>query len=343
MKPGDDRISFLKGTPFEIGFAQGKVLGGALEENIRRWVGGLERVAGLDQGKLASDSAAFLERIPRRFREEIEGLAAGSGLALRRLGEWFAADSCLPEGCSGLVCLIDGEAWVARNNDYWLPDMWGYTIVREVAGRIPTMTFGLQADVFTATGVNSERLWMHYNWLPANEPPSADSSAVECQVFLPEALETCRSIPEVERLLSQIPRRGGMNLFVMDGKTNEFALFECSPDGHRRVPVTGGYAAATNHAISAEAAAGGEGDPSRRRLERIRRLMGEDFPSAPPEDLMSILSDAAVAVGARGEDFGTVYSNVACPARGLTWFAYEGCPAPSAGKWREIQWPWLDG
>ena len=61
--------------------------------------------------------------------------------------------------------LIDGHAWVARNNDMFVPGIWGHATIREIKGRIPTLTFGQEGDVFTATGVNRERLWLHHHAL----------------------------------------------------------------------------------------------------------------------------------------------------------------------------------
>ena len=40
-----------------------------------------------------------------------------------------------------------------------------------------------------------------------------------CFVWLTEALETCRTIDDVEALLRQVNRDGDMMLFVVDGKT----------------------------------------------------------------------------------------------------------------------------
>jgi hypothetical protein len=66
----------------------------------------------------------------------------------------------------GRIVTAGGYAWVARNNDTYAPGMWGYATIREVTGRIPTICFGLEGDVFTPSGVNGEKLWLHYNWLP---------------------------------------------------------------------------------------------------------------------------------------------------------------------------------
>jgi hypothetical protein len=35
-----------------------------------------------------------------------------------------------------------------------VPELWGYVTIREVEGRIPTISFSMEGDVFTPTGIN---------------------------------------------------------------------------------------------------------------------------------------------------------------------------------------------
>ena len=230
---------------------------------------------------------------------------------------------------------------MGRNNDAWLPDLWGYTIIREVEGRLPTMTFGLQGDVFTATGVNKERLWLHANALPTSDAPTLEKPHLAFYVFIPEALETCRTISDVENLLNAVDRIGGMNLFVVDGKTNEFVVFECASSSYARRDPSHGKIVATNHSCSTNERASGK-IPSRseRRFNRIETLLEQDPPSHLPDDLIRILADTDVEQRREAENFWTVYANVVCPSLGLTWFAYGGTPAASQGTWHKIDWPW---
>ena len=84
--------------------------------------------------------------------------------------------------------------WVGRNNDLSVPELWGYMTVREVDGRIPTISFSMQGDVFAPTGINKEKLWLHYNWLPVWDVPGGDKPHLPGYVLLPEMLETCASL-----------------------------------------------------------------------------------------------------------------------------------------------------
>ena len=203
------------------------------------------------------------------------------------------------------------------------------------------MTFGLQGDVFTATGVNKEKLWLHANALPISDAPAPEKPYLDFYVFIPEALETCSTISDVENLLNTVDRIGGMNLFVVDGKTNEFVVFECACSSYARRNPSHGRIIATNHSCLINGRISGKApSASERRFDRIETLLEREFPSHLPDDLIRILADADVEQRREAENFWTVYANVACPSLGLTWFAYGGPPAASLGTWHKIDWSW---
>jgi hypothetical protein len=54
--------------------------------------------------------------------------------------------------------------------------------------------------------------------------------------------------------------------------------------------------------------------------------------------LIAILADEKVEV--QGDNFGTVYANIACPSLNQVWHTFGGFPAASKGNWQSIDWPW---
>jgi hypothetical protein len=342
------RIYRVKGSPREAGLALGRALGERLAQNVERYIEtGPARHGSLDRQRPRSGALPWLRSLPQRYQEEFEGMAEGSGVSLQRLAEWCFVEECAGNGCSALVCLLEGSAWVARNNDIWAPDLWGYVTVREIDGRIPTMGFGLEGELFTGTGVNGQRLWLHYNWLPLRGTPASGKSHLACFVWLTEALETCRTVADVEALLRAVARDGSMMLFVADGKSDEFAVFECTCAEHFRREPSGGWLAGTNHYVTGSGRTAQE-EPAERsvhRLQRMEELLADLYrrgaPFDLPWDLVRILADEGVEV--RGEDYGTVYANVACPGRGIVWYTFGGYPAASAGAWRRVEWSWQGG
>ena len=72
----------------------------------------------------------------------------------------------------------------------------------------------------------------------------------------------------------------------------------------------------------------------------LKELQTSTANMKPPDDLIRIIADEGVAVGRSQDEFGTVYSNVACLGKRLIWFAYDGLPASRVGTWHKVDWPW---
>jgi len=334
------RIFYFKGSPREVGLSNGKALGKKLDWIIGRLIEGIEHIYGMDIQKLEKEALPWLYSLPVHFQEELEGIAEGAGIPLKRVVEGFFAEQCANDSCTGFICLIDGGAWVARNNDYILPELWGYTIIRDIDSRIPTMIFGTEGEVFSATGLNKEKIWLHYNWLPVWDNPSGKKQCLFPYVFLREALETCSTIRDIANLLENIERNGGMSLFVIDGKSNEFCIFECTCSNHKKREPQDAYLCATNHYCAFRTPDGFQNGTrnSLDRLQRIERLLKDKTFNELPEDLIQILKDPKIEQSSK--EAGTVYSNIACPGKELVWHAYGGSPAASRGTWHQLNWPW---
>ena len=339
------RIYHLQGSARSVGLALGRMIGPRLDHLIDYYIQNGPGKHGLvDLDRLHYGTLPWLRSLPERFQEELEGLAEGAGLPLQRIAEWSFVEECVSAGCSAFMCTIAGHTWVARNNDMWVPELWGYVTIREVDGRIPTISFGLEGELFTGTGINRERLWLHYNYLPVRDAPAGDKPAMLPFVLLTTALETCRTLDDVEALLDEIDRAGGMMLFAADGKIDACAVFECTCTGHVKREPSGGWIAGTNHYCADDT----HNEPdaftlrSQRRYARMVELLDEllmhEAAVNTPWELVHVLADAGVEQ--RGEDSGTVYANVVCPASQAIWYTFGGYPAASAGAWQRVEWPW---
>jgi hypothetical protein len=337
-----DRIHRFAGTPREIGRAAGRMLGPRLGENIGRYIRERpRRPDALDLAELRRGALPWLRTLPQRFQDELEGLAEGANLPLQRVAEWNYVEWCVDDSCSAFVGRLGGRTWVARNNDGFVPGLWGYVTIKEVTGRIPTVSFGMEGDVFATTGINRDRLWLHHHELPVSDAPRPGRRHLPSWVLLTDMLETCSTIVEVEACLDAIDRDDGMLLFAVDGNSGEFAILECACSHHARRAPTGPWLVGTNHARELD-----EPPPegsSRSRFARMEtlatELYGRDSPAQLPRDLIAILSDDRVE--RRGPpDIYTVFSNVACPVTGELWFTFGGYPAASRGEWLPVAWPW---
>ena len=341
MTQGALAVPRFRGSPRAVGRAIGRAMGPRLEANIQRYLRERPpRPDAIDADRLRREALRWLDALPERFREELEGLAEGAGLARLHVAEWACIDSFLDDGCSAVLARIGGHVWIARNNDMFVPGIWGHAVVRAINGRIPTLTFGQEGDVFTATGINGEGLWLHHQALAVSDAPRPGRPRMSGWILLADMLETCATISDVEARLVRVDRDEGMLLFAVDGKTDEAALFECACSRHVRRDAGGPFAAGTNHAVALREHPSAGDSPSRlTRLEELAsRLLEPGVLPRVPDDLIAILADPAVE--RRGARFATVYSVVACPATRATWFTFGGEPAASSGRWSPVAWPW---
>lgn len=341
-----DRIYHFKGTPREIGFAAGHLLGRKLEKTIDHYIS--RQQDSKDMSQLHTGALAWLRRLPKRYQDEFEGIAEGADLPLQCIAEWAYIEECDKKQCSGAISVFDGKAWVARNNDFYVPEVWGYATIREVDGRISTINFPMQGGIFAPTGINREKLWLHYNFLPAWDKPGPGKQHLPPYVFLTEALELCRTIGDVEMMLNAIDRDGAMMLFAVDGKTDEFAIFDCMCSKYYRRDPIDGWIVGTNHYCACEDLSLTDEDEKpmgtlgrfKQMQTLLQKLSASQVPPNLPSDLIRILADDQIE--RRYEQVVTVYSNVACPGMGEIWYTFGGYPAASQGNWQRLEWPWTD-
>lgn len=333
-------VSIYRGTYLEVGKAMGAAIGRErLEENINKMLTAVDHEFGLNYQRLQAGAMGWLESLPEEYQEELQGIALGSGCSLERLAEWYYCDSCIDNGCTSFIVRCQDDFWVGRNNDYLLPKEWGFVTVLAVTGKIPVMLLGLEGSSFSGTGYNKEKLWLHYNWLPVWDEPGQDGETVAPYVFLRMALENCETLADVEHLLKSVPRDGGMNLFVVDGKSNQAAVFECTCVSHQKRNFDT-FVAAANHYCVIEAPGSEYGsENSRLRQARVEQLLHQYGANLGLNEMIAVLADDKVEQ--RGATYGTVYANLACPARNKLWYAYNDFPAASQSKWVEIKPQWF--
>jgi hypothetical protein len=304
----------------------------------------------LDIERVRRDAIAWHEALPARYREESAAIADGADVSLTTMAECqfasYAVTGDPVRACTSIVTSIEGQTWIAHNNDWFDcgSAAWTTAIVREIPGRRSTLIFGLEGDVCGVVGVNEDRLWIQLNGFPARDAPRADAQCMPSPFLMREALETCGSLDDLERLLRDCDRVDGMAFYAVDGKAEEFALFECTcATVVRRDSTAGSLVASCTRDLEMRSIPTRDGARAilgtnlRRRMDRLRDRCEHTEPKVPPADLISMLADPQIEDV--GNDSGTLYSNVACPTRGLVWFAAGEVPAASRSDWRSIAWP----
>lgn len=339
------QLSF-KGSPMEVGYAHGRAVKALLRKNNEQYIGGMARAGLLDTGQMRREAMPWFETVAPRYREELEGIARGAGIPPTKMIEWlYGSCYAVSGGCTSVIASIAGRTWIAHNNDWhdFGSHRWTSAIVRHVEGRIPNLVFGLQGDVAAVVGVNRERLWLNMNGFFANDEHRPHTPVIPYPLVIREALETCRSIGDVEDLLRECDRDAGLAIYAVDGKTGEAAVIECGLGTYiRRDPVESKTVVSCSRDLSIREVRDEEavlpdvpifGSNTRERIARLRELLAAPM-TDPPADLIRVVADPGV------EASDTLYSNVACPETGEVWFGSGGLPAASAGTWQRIEWPW---
>lgn len=356
MRPDPSfRILDLAGSHAEAGSRYGAALKDLLSPAFSEpYIAALAEINRVNREALSAGAKAWALRLPVHYREQMAAMAEAAHAPAERVAEFLYADISSQRGaaavgamCSGVVTPdADRHPWIGRNCDWHVATLSRGTaaVVHAVPGRIPCMALGLMGDIDADTGVNAERLWLHVHTLLALDEPRAGVSCISWLFWLREALETCASLADLERLLAATDRDRGVIIVASDGKTGESAVYECERSSFRRIgPDARGVLIATNHCAhkhphpdEPRSSRPGSTVARRRRLETIFR---EAPPESFPHDLIETLADSAVEM-ASPSGLTTIYSAVACPGRREIWFGSGAAPAASRGTWRRVPWPW---
>jgi hypothetical protein len=161
-------VLHLKGTPYEMGWQHGQLLKNQIKEvvhhlfEVKAKTEKLEFLGQRLNPRQIAEAINTMQQpfIPARFKEELRGLADGSGLPLADL----VAANGIPElfHCSGFALLkqttADGEVLHGRVLDYavdWRLQEFPVAIVAEPHGRIPFVNVTYAGFIGSVTGMNA--------------------------------------------------------------------------------------------------------------------------------------------------------------------------------------------
>jgi hypothetical protein len=369
------RMVTLEGDPARIGLAHGRLLApeirflvGRVEHHVFHRVG---PVLGIGLRVLIRALGLMVDRhIPERLREEMRGIAMGSGVPyadillintlddvlniLRRLAP--AAPSL---GCSGFAVFgkhtRDGAILHGRNLDYHFrgtPLDDGGAVARLLlrhatvfvyrpAARAAFVSIAWPGIVGVTTAMNSEGISLgNLTSYVRGTTPNGTPAALLYRVVSEEA----SSLQHVGNILQAYRRTIGNNLLVGSGRENQASLFELTLDSVVEIPPEDGVLVATNHFVSPKRAQRQRHHPpahSVARWQRLRELC--DRAGIGVEDATSFLADVESARGgraahpfARVANEGTAVSVLFSPATRELWIGTNPEPPASAGSFQRV-------
>jgi hypothetical protein len=334
----DCKIQKFSGNHSDVGFAMGETVEGRLTTIIDDYIGAISGSDAINLKKLGEDAIKWFENLPLAYQQELSSISQGADCPLEKVIQWNYCDQFF-EGCTSFIYEDNNIPWVGRNNDYSFPNIWNFINIISANDKIPVMLFGLETSIFSGTGYNKEQIWLHYNWLPSWDKPPLEEKPISPYVFVRKALEECSSLDEIEYSLREAIRDGGMTLFAVDGKTNEYRVFECTCRDYQLRTMNGNFIVAANHHNQIQVPDEHTYDKlqSISRQRRVEELLGVEIQDVF-RHFVGILSDPLVEQD--DESSGTVYSAIVCPNMNRLWYAAGGFPAASKGGWEQISWNW---
>jgi hypothetical protein len=231
------KVVHLRGTPYELGYAHGSLFAAEIQQTFS----GLERALDELQGEIgvpASAVAYFLDflykqtspHIPDRYKRELEGLADGSGVSLRRL-RWAHVISVITEReCSSFAVFgpatTGAKMYHGRNFD-WSMDLGlqDHTalFIYHPDGQIPFASPGYIGTIGCLSGMNAERVSISQIGAITTD---GRWDGIPLMLLLRRILEECSNVDDAEVLIRGARRTVGYNYVIADGKELQARAFE---------------------------------------------------------------------------------------------------------------------
>lgn len=224
----------LRGTSYEIGLQYGALL----RAELRRSVANAEeyrRALSMSLPWYVRPFSGFVTqinlrsmagRLPREYREELEGLAQGSGLEYDDILFYAFAPEMFTVGCSSILKNVNGRIVLGRNLDYDPPSLGKYPVVAEFKspGKYRFTTVGFIGFLGALTGVNERGLALSVNAVIRYE--ANESSDLPVGYKTRRILETAATMSEVDRQMKDYTTTRGWVITVASAEENDGAMYD---------------------------------------------------------------------------------------------------------------------
>ncbi len=221
-------VLHLKGTPYEMGYQQGALLKDHCQQNLNFMLN--EKAKELIKiGPVRVNPRGFIDGIlavqkpfvPKKFFDELDGLAAGAEL---KPADVYACNF-IPElfHCSGFAVMNsatkDGTLYHGRVLDYscdWRLQEHAVLVVAEPDGGIPFVNVTYAGFIGSVTGMNAQ----HVSIGEMGGLGLGHWSGVPMAFLMREVLETANDLEEAVAVFQKNPRTCVYYYVIADGKTN---------------------------------------------------------------------------------------------------------------------------
>lgn len=241
---GEDKIEVVvvSGTPFEMGFALGKQLKENATETIEKYMNEARKEKVTPEFLLQAwkTNEPFMDK---RFIEEMEGFAQGSGISLDLLKEAHIIPLIAPYSCSGVdawgKATGNGHLYQIRNLDYAIDaglQSHPVVVIYKPKNGIAHANVTFSGMLSSHTGINAQSIVLgEKGESPAKEMPY-DLHGKHFSIMFRQILYDAKQLSDVENIIEHSPLMKRYYLFVGDGKRKEGAAIKylvTTPDSIR--------------------------------------------------------------------------------------------------------------
>lgn len=234
------KVLLLKGSPYEMGLQHGRLLATEVAEDAQAYHDWAIGKSGESASSLREIFESLQPFIPKRYMEEMRGLAEGSGVPLNEIHLLHAIPTRFH--CTGAAAFgkatVDGRLYHTRSLDYSL-DIGDKKTVQENALVIVYQpedgnahaVISFAGLIGCVSGMNDKGISIGEI---GNKCRDESHSGMPMILMLREALRTCRTLDDVIRYIREAPRTCGFTFVVGDGKVPSACAIEVS---HSRMAV----------------------------------------------------------------------------------------------------------
>lgn len=225
--PDDFPVVVVTGTPYEMGVSEGMLLKQEIQGFAPMFLQGAQAVGGAEMSSTNLDQSwATMEPfMSARFKEELRGLADGSGVPLVVLKRVHMIPVISEYSCSGIAiwgpATRTGHLYQIRNLDYstdaHLQDFPCVVIYIPKDG-IPHLNPTFAGGIGCHTGMNAEGITLtEIGDAPASEKPF-DLHGLHFMMMFRDILYTAKSLDQAVQMIQDAKRIKKYHFVVGDGK-----------------------------------------------------------------------------------------------------------------------------
>jgi len=243
---GEQRLMLLVGSHYDMGVQHGKLLPDEAKACLRAFLNDFA----IERERNTRDTFAQIWKqsqpnIPQKYKDELRGLADGSGIALEDLQLLHAIPSRYH--CSGAAAFgkatRDGKLYHTRSLDYYL-DIGKDRTVQENAVTIvylpdeghPHMSVSWAGFVGCVTGMNAKGISVGEMGCKSK---GETFDGLPMIFLLREVLSGADSVDAALEITRRAPRDCGYNFIFADGKRNAAVAVEVNKDHVKAFPAGG--------------------------------------------------------------------------------------------------------